>query len=166
MDVEKYARKIINKNFKNGGIMVSDEIKKGRGRKVRKSLGVIFGTVILSAVLASLGLMVEKEAEIVPNQTEQAVLNTKAELNKSIDDKINAIDTKVADIDNKMGSAKDTELEKLEVKRAKLIEYKDLLVTEKDQLRSHDKDDLTITKKNLESLDKSYRTYMSSDQNK
>jgi hypothetical protein len=149
MDVEKYARKIINKNLKNGGIMVSDEIKKGRGRKVRKSLGVIFGTVILSAVLASLGLMVEKEADLVPNQTEQAVLNTK-----------------VADIDNKMGSANDTELEKLEVKRAKLIEYKDLLVTEKDQLRSHDKDDLIITKKNLESLDKSYRTYMSFDQNK
>ncbi|WP_151167769.1 hypothetical protein [Salibacter halophilus] len=144
--------------------MVSEETKKGRGRKVRKSLSVLFGTVILSAVIASLGLMVEEEADIIPEQTEQATLSTKSDINKSIDDKINAIDTKVADIDEKMNVAGETELEKLEVKRAKLIEYKDLLVTEKDQLRSHDKEDLTITRKNLESLDKSYRTYLSSDQ--
>ncbi|KAB1064517.1 hypothetical protein F3059_07415 [Salibacter halophilus] len=125
---------------------------------------MLFGTVILSAVIASLGLMVEEEADIIPEQTEQATLSTKSDINKSIDDKINAIDTKVADIDEKMNVAGETELEKLEVKRAKLIEYKDLLVTEKDQLRSHDKEDLTITRKNLESLDKSYRTYLSSDQ--
>ena len=144
--------------------MVSEETKKGRGRKVRKSLSVIFGTVILSAVIASLGIMVEEEADIIPEQTEQATLSTKSDIKNSIDNKINAIDTKVADIDEKMNVAGETELEKLEVKRAKLIEYKDLLVTEKDQLRSHDKEDLTITRKNLESLYKSYRTYLSSDQ--